>query len=132
MTLQSAEHFESARRFLRDAEILLDAGSFSSSISRSYYAAFHCAKAALSDLEIPRKSHQAVWAAFGQQVTKPGLMDKKFHSGGVRLFSSRMKSDYFPNSNDSGEAAQKALSFAAEFVAACRAFLESRKMGGAE
>lgn len=120
-----AVHLERAEEFLRDAGLLLEAGSFSSSISRSYYAVFHGAKAVLAALKLPRKSHQAVWATFGEHVAQKGLMDKKYHGGGVRLFASRVKSDYLPNAKDTLESAQKASAFAAEFVAACRAFVET-------
>ncbi|MBI3795213.1 MAG: HEPN domain-containing protein [Nitrospinae bacterium] len=77
---------ERSDEFLRDARILLDSGSYSSCISRSYYAAFHGAKAVLFRLGHDRKSHHAVWSAFGKHVAKPGLMDKGFHSGGLDLF----------------------------------------------
>jgi uncharacterized protein (UPF0332 family) len=69
-------------------------------------------------LGLPRKSHQSVWAAFGQYLAKPGLMDKKYHAGGLRLFDSRLDSDYLPKPADTLENAQKAFSFAEEFVAA--------------
>jgi uncharacterized protein (UPF0332 family) len=126
---QSAEHFNWADQFLRDAEILINSDSFSSSISLSYYASFHGAKAVLSELGIIRKSHQAVWSAFGKNVAVPGLMDKRFHSGGVRLFSDRLDSDYSPGAKDTKDSAQRRLAFASEFVAACRAFIENREKG---
>lgn len=122
----SAVHLERADEFLHDAHALLDGKSFSSSISRSYYAAFHGAKAVLAELGISRKSHHAVWGAFGEHVAKTGLMETKYHGGGIDLFSSRLDSDYLPRPKDTFETADEALSFAIEFVAACRTFLENR------
>lgn len=66
------------------------------------------------------------YAAFGQYLVKPGLMDKKYHDGGLRLFYSRIDSDYLPKPADTFENAQQALSFAETFLAACRTFLETR------
>lgn len=132
MTDESPIHLERADEFLRDSRLLLDAGSYSSSVSRSYYAAFHGAKAVLFRLVHDRKSHKAVWAAFGKHVAKPGLMDKAFHSGGLNLFLSRLESDYLPRKKDTLEVAQRSLSFATEFVAACRVFLENPNSKGAE
>ena len=126
MREEAAIHLARADAFLNDSRILLEAGSFSSSISRSYYAIFHAVKAILSEFGIERKSHQAVWSEFGQKVAKPGLMDKKYHSMGVKLFHRRLESDYLPQPNETVADAQQAISFATEFVAACRAFLESR------
>jgi hypothetical protein len=55
-----------------------------------------------------------------------GLMEKRLHSGGINLFLSRLDSDYLPRKKDTLDKASKALSFATEFVAACRTFLETR------
>lgn len=122
-------HLERADEVLRDARILLDSNSPSGSISRSYYGIFHGAKAVLAELDLPRKSHQAVWGAFSQFVTNPGLMDRKYHAGGIDLFASRLDSDYLPKPKDTLKTAEEALSFATEFVAACRTFLGSREKG---
>ncbi|MBI5636582.1 MAG: HEPN domain-containing protein [Nitrospinae bacterium] len=129
MTDESPIHLERADEFLRDARVLLESGGFGSSISRSYYAAFHGAKAVLFRLGHDRKSHHAVWSAFGNHVAKPGLIEKAFHRGSLNLFLSRIESDYLPRKKDTLEDAQQALSFAAEFVSACRVFVESREMG---
>lgn len=125
----SAIHLERANEFLADSRNLLATNGFSSSISRSYYAAFHGAKAVLAELGMERKSHQAVWSAFGQSVAKAGLMDRKYHEWGLRLFFSRQDSDYLPRPADTLEDAQKAHAIANEFVISCRAFLEKRPSG---
>lgn len=122
---ESAVHLERAEELISASRTMLSNHFFSDSISRSYYAAFHGAKAVLEALGIERKTHQAVWSAFGQEVAKAGLMDSKYHSTGVRLFNRRIKSDYWAKPNDNAEDAQTALTFAAEFVAACRTFLEA-------
>lgn len=123
---ESAVHLERAEELINASHIMLSNNFYSDSISRSYYAAFHGAKAVLEELGIERKSHQAVWSEFGQKIAKAGLMDKKYHSTGVRLFNRRIKSDYWAKPNDTVEDAQISLSFATEFVAACKTFLEGR------
>lgn len=125
-----AFHLARADEFLTDSRNLVAAKGHSSSISRSYYAAFHGAKAVLAELGLPRKSHQAAWSAFGKYLAKPGLMDKKYHNGGLRLFFSRQDSDYLPRPADTLETAEEALTFAVEFVAACHTFLENPRPGG--
>ncbi len=126
MNEHSAVYLERAENALTAAGLLLERELYSDSISRSYYSAFYGAKAVLEGMGVDRKSHQAVWAAYGQLVAKPGLMDKKYHGGGLDLFDSRINSDYMPRPMDTQEAAQSAHSFAAEFLAACRTFLGSR------
>jgi len=111
-------HLERADEFLRDARLLFE--------SRSYYAVFHGAKAVLFRLGIERKSHHAVWGAFGEMVVNPGLMEKRYHKGAVDLFLSRVESDYSPRTKDTPETTQGFLIFATEFVAACRGFLQGR------
>lgn len=125
----SAVYLERADSALKAASLLLEGGFYSDTVSRCYYGAFYAAKAVLESIGCDRKSHQSVWAAFGQSVAKPGLMDRKFHRGGLDLFVGRINSDYLPRPVDTLKTAQQALSFAAEFVSACRAFLDSREKG---
>ncbi len=126
---EAEKHLTRAGELLTASRTMLSGNLYSDSISRSYYAAFHAATAVLEELGIERKSHQAVWAAFGKQVTQAGLLDKKYHSTGVKLFQQRIQSDYLPDPDDTAKDAEKALTFAAEFVSACRAFLDSHDKG---
>jgi uncharacterized protein (UPF0332 family) len=123
----SREHLDRAEELLRAAEDLNELGYPADSISRSYYAVFHAATAALLELGIQRSSHHAVWAAFGQFVTAPGLMEVRHHHAGVRLFVDRSRSDYLAKPGGTREDAGRDLATARDFVAACRAFLDRRE-----
>ena len=127
----SAVYLERADDALAAAKLLMDKSLYSDSVSRSYYAAYYGVKAVLERLGCERKSHQSVWAAFGQLVAKQGLMDNKYHRGGLDLFDSRINSDYMPKPMDTEETAQSSLSFATDLVGACRAFLEKKDAGAA-
>jgi hypothetical protein len=53
-------------------------------------------------------------------------MDVAHHHAGIRLFSDRSRSDYLAEPGATAEDAERDLSAARGFVAACRAFLEER------
>lgn len=127
MTPAASVHLKRAENFLRVSRDMVNLGHYSDSVSRSYYGAFHAIKAVLAELDKKRKSHHAAWAAFGEYVTAPGLMDKRFHRDGWDLFNRRLEADYMAEPEESLEGAEECLVFAAEMVAACRTFLENRK-----
>ena len=124
MKPEAQEHLARGEQLLGAARQLMEWGFFPDSIGRSYYAMFHAGKAILVELGIERGSHHGLWAAFGQFVTAPGLMDVRFHHEGIRLFSARSRSEYQAKPTDTLADAEKELGVAREFVAACRAFLE--------
>jgi uncharacterized protein (UPF0332 family) len=127
MKSEAQEHLARGEQLLGAARQLMEWGFFPDSIGRSYYALFHAAQAVLVELAIERGSHHGLWAAFGQFVTAPGLMDVRYHHEGIRLFSARSRSEYQAKPTDTLADAQKELGVAREFVAACRAFLEGRQ-----
>ncbi len=79
MKSSAAQHLKRAEHFLVVSSDLLKLGHYSDSINRSYYGAFHAVKAVLSELDLIQKSHQAVWSAFAEHITNPGLIDRRFH-----------------------------------------------------
>ena len=124
MNAEGGEHLERAEELLAVARENLDNGHPADSISRSYYAIFHAARAVVRELGMDRKSHHGLWAAFGEHVAASGLIDAKYHRYGLDAFSARIDSDYLPKPEDTPEDAEEALEMAREFVAACRSFLE--------
>jgi len=86
MKSEVREHLERAEELLQVAQELLDLSHPADSVSRSYYAMFHSATAVLKELGIERKSHHAVWSAFGEYVVAKGLMEAKFHRSGLDVF----------------------------------------------
>jgi len=121
------KHLSRADGLLRLADEILGIGYPADAVGRSYFAALHAAIAVLSELGIQRKSHHTLWAAFGQHVAKPGLMDVRYHHAGMRLLRLRSRSDYLPEPDILRNEAEESLAAAREFVAACRAFLEGRE-----
>jgi len=129
VTNDAQDHLDRSEELLRAAKDLAELSYPSDSISRSYYAMFHAATAVLLELGIQRSSHHAVWAAFGQFVTAPGLMEARRHHAGLRLFADRSRSDYLAKPGGTREDAERDLEVARDFVAACRGFLEKRETG---
>lgn len=129
MRKETAAHLDRAAELLGVARENCDNRHFADSVSRSYYATFHAATGLLMTLDIERGSHHALWSAFGEHVSAPGLLDKKYHRLALDLFYQRSQADYMAVPESTAEDAATALRMAAEFVAACRAFLESRDKG---
>jgi uncharacterized protein (UPF0332 family) len=115
-----ALHFESADECIAQAELLREASHPGAAISRSYYAMFHAATAALLHKGVERHSHQGIIAAFAQTFVKPGPVEAKFHRYIREAFDLRQESDYQPMVHLTDEQAQEVLGQAREFVAVCR------------
>lgn len=130
MKPEVGQHLDRAEELLRAARGILQLGFPSDSVNRSYYAMFHAATAVLLELGIQRSSHHGVWAAFGQFVAAPGLMDARYHRTGLELFATRSRSEYRAKPDDTPESAEGDLATAHDFVGACRRFLETRDRGG--
>lgn len=127
MREEVAAHLARAAELLGVAKENCDNRHFADSVSRSYYAAFHAATGLLMALGTERGSHHALWSAFGEYVTAPGHLDKKYHRFALDLFYQRSQADYMAIPESTAEDAAAALAEAAKFVAACRAFLENQK-----
>lgn len=84
---------ERSREDLDAARHLAEAGFLSQAASRSYYAAFQAAEAALLSLGETRSEHSGLVKAFGQLVVRPGGFDER--SAGVlrALFEQRNQPD---------------------------------------
>jgi uncharacterized protein (UPF0332 family) len=120
MTEDVQLHLQRADDCIAEAELLLRASRPGAVVSRSYYAMFHAATAALLHHDIRRRSHQGIIAAFGQTFVKSGRIDARFHRYVKESFDLRQESDYQPVVRLTQEQAQEVLSWAREFVAACR------------
>lgn len=129
MNAESGHHLNRAEELLRAAGEILRLGFPADCVSRAYYALFHAATAVLLELGVQRSTHRGVWSAFGQFVTKPGLMDVRHHHAGIELFAARSRSEYRAQPEDTPQSAEADLATARDFVAACRTFLERRPGG---
>lgn len=118
-----------ARDALREAEILLAAGSVRGSVSRSYYAMFNAARELLrsrygADLTKVRK-HGAVVAAFGQLAVVSGDLDVRFGRMLNKAQKARVESDYEAEVATSLDDAVRIVGEAREFLEAVERIIAS-------
>lgn len=85
---------ERSKKYLKSAEILLEAGDYESSVSRAYYAMFFSAQAMLLTKELSFSSHKSVISAFGEHFVKPGIVPNEMGRELHRAFEKRQIGDY--------------------------------------
>jgi len=117
------QHLARSEELISVAEDLFAGGHAADAVSRAYYAMFHAATAVLLRLNIERASHGALIAAFGEHVSKPGLMDRKFHRYLLDGFAARSQSDYEPAPETSADEARETIDRAKEFLSAVKNYL---------
>jgi len=88
---------EKARRYLRSVELLIEDGDYDSAVSRSYYAMFYSAQAALLKRKVTFTSHKAVISAFGRYFVKTGIFEKRLGRDLNIIFDERQLGDYESN-----------------------------------
>ena len=88
------EEFDRAKKSLSSARLLLSAGLFQDSISRSYYAVMHAAKAALLVHDVIADSHSKVRRLFGSVLVRRGLIEKEWAAVLGREQDKRAAADY--------------------------------------
>ncbi|MGE5577583.1 MAG: HEPN domain-containing protein [Syntrophothermus sp.] len=81
-------------RSLKEAQILLEQELWRGCISRAYYTMFYLAQAALFTKGIERTKHSAIISAFGEFLTKPGLLDRSLQKDLRFVFDQRQSADY--------------------------------------
>jgi uncharacterized protein (UPF0332 family) len=116
---------EKARRYLRSAELLIEDGDYDSAVSRSYYAMFYSAEAALLKKDMTFSSHRGVISAFGQYFVKTGIFDKRMGRSLNVIFDERQLGDYESNFSISEDNARHTFETAQEFVNQIAMWLET-------
>ncbi len=104
-----------AQRYLRSARLLLQDGDYASCVSRSYYAMFYCAQAALLTKGLTFSSHKGTLSGFGEQFVKTGIFRKELGRELNKAFEKRQLGDYEAASVVSNEDADDVLVSAVEF-----------------
>lgn len=84
-----------ADRYLITAEVLIREEDFESSVSRSYYAMFFSAQAALLSKGLSYSSHKMTIFAFGENFVKTGVFTKEMGKDFNKAFDRRQISDYY-------------------------------------
>lgn len=93
---------------LHVAKLALDAGESDDAVSRSYYAMFDFAQAALlragvTEDRLPR-THSGIIEAFRRHAVQPGLIDRQLATEFSRTESLRIKADHTGNEIELSEA----------------------------
>jgi uncharacterized protein (UPF0332 family) len=83
-----------ARKYLRTAGILITEKDYESSVSRSYYAMFYSAEAALLSKGLTFSSHKGVLSAFSERFVRSGIFPKEMSKELYRAFGKRQLGDY--------------------------------------
>lgn len=115
---------EKSRKSLAAATTLSKEGFTEAAISRAYYAAFYLAQAALATKDISRSKHSGVIAAFGEHLTKKGPMPQALHKTFLKLYESRVTSDYSVETVPSSDDTKEALEAAREFAKSVEVYLQ--------
>jgi uncharacterized protein (UPF0332 family) len=114
-----------AQRYLRSADLLFRDGDYESCVSRTYYAMFYCAQAALLTRSLTFSSHKSVIAAFGEHFVKTGVLPKQMGRELNRAFEKRQLGDYEFTTVVSDEDARELLARGQEFCDAVQQWIQS-------
>ena len=90
----SKVRLEYAKEALKDAELLINNGSYKSSANRSYYAIFHAMRAVLAFDELDKKKHSGVISDFRRLYIKTKILPAEISDIITKLFKIRTDSDY--------------------------------------
>ena len=86
--------FSRAEKALRAAQLLLSNGLLEDTVSRSYYAIMHAARASLLANDVIAESHAGVRRLFGDVLVRPGLVEKRWASILATEQDQRIVADY--------------------------------------
>jgi uncharacterized protein (UPF0332 family) len=108
---------EKAKSLLRDAEILLESASFSSSANRSFYAVLAAARSLLAMRGTDPETHEGVKVFLSKEYIKPRLLPIEAGEIFRMLQARRMDSDYGDYIEIGSEEATDSLRKARQFIA---------------
>lgn len=116
-----------ARQSLQAAELLYDNGLFSDSLSRSYYAILHAARAALLTQGVRVNSHEAVKRLFGMHLVKPGLLSAELAISIRQEQDDRFLADYDVTFEPAAEQTEERVIEARGFLERIESFVQNRE-----
>ena len=123
----AASLFERAHKYLKSADLLIDANDYESSVSRAYYAMFFAAEAVLLTKGLSPSSHGGVLSVFGEHFVKPGIFPRTMGKALNRAYSKRQLGDYEYRFVISAKEAKEVLADARGFVKEISLYLGSKK-----
>jgi len=116
-----------AGKYLKSAEILIQAGDYESSVSRTYYAMFYSAQAMLLTKNLSFSSHKGAISAFSEHFVKTGIFPREMARELNRAFEKRQISDYEYTFVISKEEAEEMLAKGKQFVEKIVQYLIEKK-----
>ncbi len=119
---EADELLQKAHRSLAATRHLLEGGFHGESASRSYYAMFYAAEAALLSEGITASTHSGVHRMFGKHFIKTGVLPAQLSTHLGQVFKARQSADY-GNAQTVRENAAEAMQKAASFVEHVEAYL---------
>jgi uncharacterized protein (UPF0332 family) len=108
---------DKAQRSLQAAQTLFAQQFYDFAVSRTYYAMFYVAEALLDAQGLSFFSHAAVISAFGQYLTRPGIVPLELHRQLIDAQALRSRADYDLSPNLSQQDAQMLIDQADSFLA---------------
>lgn len=127
MKAETGRLLDKAGHAIRAAQILLDADEGDFAAGRAYYAMFYVAEALLIERGKRFRKHSAVHAAFGEQFTKAGLLESKYHRWLLDAFDRRIVSDYDTTGEVSPHEVRETINRAKDFLTQANRFLRRRR-----
>jgi uncharacterized protein (UPF0332 family) len=121
-----------ARELLASADLLLAHGDHASSVSRSYYAMFMAAEAALLRRGLAPGSHRGVVAAFGESFVRDGTFAREDGRALARAHEQRVAAEYDATTLVPAAEARELLAVATAFVGKVSAFVGGTSDGANE
>ena len=112
-----------AGQALRAATLLQEEGLFADSVSRSYYAVMHAARAALLAHDTIAESHSAVRRLFGEVLVRPGRIEKAWSTVLATEQTQRISADYEAGVSWDARTTLRLVQDAAAFLQRMRAYL---------
>ena len=119
----SGKPLDRARATLGAARALAALGFSHDAVSRSYYAAFYAARAALLDRGSEPATHRGVAIEFSRLLVRTGAIDGATGRTLRRLADARMEADYDDGDRFSPEDVAALVDAAAQFVTAVESVL---------
>lgn len=114
-----------ARQSLQAAKLLCDNELFSDSLSRSYYAILHAARAALLTQGVRVNSHEAVKRLFGMHLVKPGLLPAELAVSIRQEQDDRFLADYDVTFEPGAEQTEERVNEARSFLQSIESFVQN-------
>ena len=113
-----------ASKYCNSAVVLVEAEDYESSVSRSYYAMFFAAEAALLSKGLTQSTHKGVHRLFGEHFLITGIFPTSMGKDLSRAFGKRQLGDYDSELSITRDEAQQLCKTSAAFIQTIRDYLQ--------